>query len=69
MGRNDGSLSSRMKGRRQEEESSLAVNYLRDKKDFSFDSFTVQSEIYEQCLELQDFDIVNGFLGCLEAQG
>lgn len=64
---NDDGSRSRLKCRRNDGESSLSVSYLRDKKDLSFDSFTVRSGTHEQSLELQDFNVVDGFLGCLVA--
>lgn len=45
--RNEESLSSRQKGRTQVGESSLAINYPREKNDLSFDSFTIRNGIQE----------------------
>lgn len=66
--RNDESSSSWLKGKRNGG-SSLGISYSRDQKDLSYDSFTIWSGIYEQSLELQDFDVDNDFLGFVEAQG
>lgn len=65
--RNDGGSGSQLKCRSNDGESSLGVSYSRGKKDLTFDSFTFWSGIHEQSLELKDFNVVNGFLGCLEA--
>lgn len=66
---NDGDSSSWLKSRTNDGESSLGVSYPTGKKYLSFDSFTLQRGIHKQSLEPQDFDVVNGFLGYLEAQG
>lgn len=66
--RNDRSSSSWLKGRKQQQESILATNYLREKKDLSFDIFIVWNAIHEQYMKLEDFVVVDGFLECLEPQ-
>lgn len=50
-------------------ESSSGANYPNTKKDLSFDRLTIQSGINEHSWELQDFDVIDGFLGRLETQG
>lgn len=67
--RNDGGSRSQLKGNKVDEESSLGANYLKTKKDLSFDNFIIQNGIYKQSLKLQDFDVIDGFLGFLDAQG
>lgn len=65
--RNDGGSSSQLKGYRNDGESSSGINHEREKKDLSDDNFTIWRSIHEQSMELQDFDVVDGLLGCLEA--
>lgn len=66
---NDGDSSSWPKSKRNDGESSFGVSYPKGKKYLSFDSFTLQSGIHKQSLEPHDFDVANGGLGYLEAQG
>lgn len=38
-------------------------------KNLFFDSFTIGNAIYEQTIIIDDYDKVDGLLGCLDAQG
>lgn len=47
----------------------VQVLTMRRTRRISFDRFTVRSGILEKALEIQDFNFIDGFLGCLDAQG
>lgn len=67
--RNNGASSSRQKGKKVGGGQSFVECYWIDKKDLSFDSFTVRNVIYDHAMVINDCEVVDGFLGSLEAQG
>lgn len=66
--RDDGAFSSWPKGKKVGGGQSSAESYPNKKKNLSYDSIAVCNAIYKHAMVINDYEIVDGLLGCLEAQ-
>lgn len=67
--RKHGGLSSQLRGRKMVENRVRLSTMLRTIKIYPLIALLSKNVIYEQYLNFEDFEFVDGFLGCLEAQG
>lgn len=63
--RDDGAFSSWLKGKKVGGGQSSAESYPNKKKNLSYDSIVVWNAIYKHDIVINDYEIADGFLGCL----